>query len=180
MNYTDFGTWFFAGKLMACFMAFAIDLQGTRDSRILVVTYAVWIAFVFALTHTLLVDPLTGRHAPQILGYWWYLFQAVVALFPVLCASALKEAGARFAIIWLGLSICILDMVFFISATPWLIGHKLSGSLFFDAAASGETLQVIALLSLAKPGRQAARFLWGEITKKRRLPWMERLVMSRT
>lgn len=155
MSYADFGSWFFVAKLAGCFTAYAVTLRGPRDSQVLTFTYGAWLTFVYGLTHTLLADPVLHLTAPQVLRYWWYLFQALVALFPVVCALTLKEAGARRAVVTLGLVLTGVDLAFFIAAAPWLVGRRLPGAAFFDLAATLETLQVLALLGLNRPARRS-------------------------
>lgn len=171
MSYADFGSWFFAAKLAGCFLAFMIALRGPRDSQVLTFAYGAWLAFVFGLTHTLLTDPEHNLKAPQILGYWWYLFQAVVAMFVPLCAWALKQAGARKVILILGAALVATNLTFFVAAAPWLVGYRLPGGWFFQIAATLETLQVLALIGLNRPARRVWTWAGKALIKHWRGPW---------
>lgn len=173
MNYADFGAWFFTAKLAGCFIAFAIALRGSRDSQLMAFIYGAWTAFVYTLAHTLLTDPMNGLRAPQILGYWWYLFQAIVAIFPVACVWSLQDAGARKTIVVLGLVLVAVNLVFFSAAAPWLVGHRLPGRVFFDVTATLESLQVLALISLSVVARKKLRGLGHWIVKLWRWPWTD-------
>lgn len=175
MSYADFGAWFFSAKLAGCFLAYCLALRGPRDSQVLTFAYGAWLAFIFGVTHTLLTDPAHDLKAPQILGYWWYLFQAVAAAFVPACALALRQAGARLAILWLGVALVTVDLVFFTAAAPWLVSHRLPGAWFFQTAATLEALQVLALIGLNRPARQAWRWAGKALTKHRRGSWWHRL-----
>jgi hypothetical protein len=173
MSYVEFGDWFLVGKLTGCFLAFAIALRGHRDGVVLAIVYGSWVAFVYALTHTLITDPMHNLRAPQILGYWWYLFQAIAAVFPVICVWSLTGAGAQRIFAALGLTLVAVDLTFFAAAAPWLIGHRLPGWAFFDLAATLESLQVLALVFLNTVSRRGFARLGRSITKLGRWRWTD-------
>lgn len=174
MNVADFGRYIFPVYMAGCFTAFAFSLRSHPDNRVLSFAFGAWIAFVYGVTHYVIVRPEDGISAAQRMRFWWYLFQMTISLLPAFCAWMLRDAGARRVVLWASVASAALCFLFFITAGLYLsfgIGNRLPGQLFFVGQSLLESLQVGALIWFSGPVVPVLRRVFTAVKQWRHWPW---------
>lgn len=175
MTYADLVNFWTIGYVGICFTALALSLRGKEDTRLLIQTYLIWIAIVFAVTHLIFHEPWKTWHQ------WWYFFNAAVSAFPIVLAWRLKEAEPRIPIMVFGAFSTILCGIFCILATiywTWNIDMRLPGEVYYIGSSTLESLQVISLFVFSGPVIPFFKRLIGSITK-RSWPWTQHRLLHR-
>lgn len=164
MTYGDFGLWAFFGYLAGCFTAFAFSLKGPSDNRLLPQTYGAWIAAAFAAHHFLV------PHAAQNWHYWWYLWNAAIAAFPVWLARNMAQARARKPVMIFGTVAVFTCLVYALFSS---YGSPLDGKVYFYIASICEGAQVLSMIIWSGPVVPIVERVWNTITRRITGSWMQ-------
>lgn len=165
--YEVFGNWSLFVYLAGCFIAVALSLSYSTGNRLLPQTYGFWIASAFAIHHLIIPNAAHTWH------FYWYLWNAMIAAFPVLLAHKAKDADASSKVKWLGVAAVLLCLVYALFSA---YDHPLPGILYFYGGHTCEASQVACMIIWSGPVVPALGVLKKFILKRSKGSWMLNLL----